>query len=123
MPRLVSPSCAGRPAIQLVSATCLASPRTPGPRLRLGDWPPATVRDWDQARLAGAIARFTAIWGRLLDVWFGAEPYLQFDDERLESLLLLGLLVPEPMLATYAHLSPTFWSWVRGDETTPAARG
>lgn len=83
------------------------------PPPRLGDWPPATVRDWDQLRLAGAISRFTAIWGRLLDVWFGGERYLQFDDERMEGLLLLGLLVPEPMLAIYARLSPDFWAWVR----------
>lgn len=93
------------------------------PPPRLGDWPPVTVRDWDQGRLAGAIARFTAIWGRLLDLWFGAAPYLQFNDERLEALLLLGLLVPEPMLATYARLSATYWAWVRGDETTPATSG
>lgn len=89
------------------------------PPERLGDWPPATVRDWEQPRLAGAIARFTAIWGRLLDVWFGGQRYLQFDDERLEAMLLLGFLVPAPMLAIYARLSPDFWAWVRGDEITP----
>lgn len=91
------------------------------PPARLGDWPPATVRDWDQQRLAGAIARFTAIWGRLLDVWFGGERYPQFNDERLEALLLLALLVPEQMLSIYASLSPSFWTWLRGEQTTPAA--
>jgi hypothetical protein len=83
------------------------------PPPRLGDWPPATVRDWEQQRLAGAIARFTAIWGRLLDVWFGGERYPQFDDERLEALLLLALLVPEGMLKIYAELSPAYWAWLR----------
>ena len=91
------------------------------PPARLGAWPPATVRDWDQARLAGAIARFTAIWGRLLDVWFGGERYPQLEDERFEALLLLGLLTPESMLALYAELSPEFWSWLRGDDVSPAA--
>jgi hypothetical protein len=86
------------------------------PPTRLGDWPPATVREWDQARLAGAIERFTAIWGRLVDVWFGGERYLQLDDERLEALLLLALLLPEPMLAIYAEISPDFWAWLRGDQ-------
>lgn len=89
------------------------------PPPRLGDWPPATVRDWAPGRLAGAIERFTAVWGRLLDVWFGGERYPQFDDERLEALLLLALLVPEPMLAIYQELSPEFWVWLRLG-TTPA---
>lgn len=84
------------------------------PPPRLGDWPPATVRDWEQPRLAGAIERFTAIWGRLLDVWFAGERYPQLDDERLEALLLLAFLVPEPMLKIYGEISPEFWAWLRG---------
>jgi hypothetical protein len=83
------------------------------PPARLGDWPPATVRDWEQQRLAGAVARFTSIWGRLLDVWFGSERYPQLDDERLEALLLLGLLEPEGMLTFYAEISQPFWAWLR----------
>lgn len=87
------------------------------PPTRLGHWPPAAVRGWEQTRLAGVIERFTAIWGRLLDVWFGGDRYPQLDDERLEALLLLALLVPEPMLAIYAALSPGFWAWLRGSQT------
>ena len=83
------------------------------PPRRLGDWPPAAVRGWEQQRLAGAVARFTSIWGRLLDVWFGGERYLQLDDERREALLLLGLLEPEGMLAFYAEISPPYWAWLR----------
>jgi hypothetical protein len=91
------------------------------PPPRLGEWPPATVRGWDPARLAGAIDRFTAIWSRLLDVWFGGEPYPQLADERREALLLLALLVPEPLLAIYAELSPAFWAWLRDEsETSPS---
>ena len=44
------------------------------PPRRLGDWPPHTTREWDQKRLAGTIERFTALWGRLLDAWFGGGP-------------------------------------------------
>lgn len=83
------------------------------PPPRLGEWPPATVRGWEQQRLAGAIARFTAIWGRLLDIWFGGPPYPQLDDERREALLLLSLLLPPPMLQLYEQLSPQFWAWLR----------
>jgi hypothetical protein len=90
------------------------------PPARLGEWPPAAVRAWDQSRLAGAIDRFTAIWSRLLDVWFGGDRYPQLDDERLEALLLLALLLPAPMLDIYADLNPDFWAWLREDQRQDA---
>lgn len=82
------------------------------PPPRLSDWPPITVREWDPARLAGAIERFTAIWGRLLDVWFGGASYPQLDDEKREARLLLEFLLPPGMLNLYADLSPAYWAWL-----------
>jgi hypothetical protein len=82
------------------------------PPPRLGDWPPEAIRDWDPTRLAGAIERFTAIWGRLLDTWFGGDPYPQLDDEKREARLLLNWLVPPAMTEVYARLSPRFWDWL-----------
>lgn len=82
------------------------------PPPRLSDWPPPTVRGWEPARLAGAIERFTAIWGRLLDAWFGGKPYPQLADEKREARLLLGVLLPPGLLALYANLSPAYWAWL-----------
>lgn len=82
------------------------------PPPRLSDWPPPTVRGWEPSRLAGAIERFTAIWGRLLDVWFGGKTYPQLADEQREARLLLDLLLPPGMIALYADLSPAFWAWL-----------
>jgi hypothetical protein len=82
------------------------------PPPRLGDWPPPTIRGWDQSRLAGAIARFSAIWGRLLDTWFSGEPYPQLEDEKREARLLLDWLVSALLLDAYADLSPRFWEWL-----------
>jgi hypothetical protein len=82
------------------------------PPPRLSDWPPSTVRAWEPGRLAGAIERFTAVWGRLLDVWFGGTSYPQLADEKHEARLLLELLLPPGMLNLYADLSPAFWAWL-----------
>ncbi len=82
------------------------------PPPRLGDWPPPAVRNWEPHRLAGTIERFSAIWARLLDTWFGGETYLQLEDEKREARLLLDRLVPEALLAIYAELSPRFWAWL-----------
>lgn len=82
------------------------------PPPRWSDWPPASVRDWQPRRLSAAIERFTAIWGRLLDVWFGGDPYPQLGDERREALLLLARLTPDGQRAFYAEMSPAFWTWL-----------
>jgi hypothetical protein len=86
------------------------------PPPRLGDWPPATLGGWEPARLSGAIERFTAVWVRLLDAWFGdrADAYPHLADERREARLLLALLLPAPLLDLYAELGPRFWSWLGG---------
>lgn len=83
------------------------------PPPRLSDWPPPSVRGWEPGRLAAAIERFTAIWGRLLDVWFGSKDYPQLADEKREACLLLAFLLPAGMLELYADLSPAFWGWLR----------
>jgi hypothetical protein len=83
-------------------------PRQWPPR-RLGDWPPATTREWDQKRLAGTIERFTALWGRHLDVWFSGDAYRQQSTELGEARQLLELLVPRELLEVYRDLSPVFW--------------
>jgi hypothetical protein len=82
------------------------------PPPRLSDWPPPSVRGWEPSRLAGAIERFTAIWGRLLDYWFGGASYPQLADEKREARLLLEFLLPAGMLGLYADLSPAFWAWL-----------
>ena len=82
------------------------------PPPRLGDWPPPAVRDWEPHRLAGTIERFSAVWARLLDAWFGEETYPQLKDEKREARLHLERLVPGPMLGVYAELSPRFWGWL-----------
>ena len=82
------------------------------PPPRLGDWPPAAVRGWEPARLAGTIERFTAVWGRLLDVWFSGEGYPQLGDEQWEARLLLEQLVPPAMIEIDVALSPRFWVWL-----------
>ena len=82
------------------------------PPPRWSDWPPASVRGWEPRRLSAAIERFTAIWARLLDVWFGGAPYPQLADERLEARLLLALLTPDGLHALYASMSPAFWAWL-----------
>lgn len=82
------------------------------PPPRLSDWPPPAIRAWEPARLAGAIERFTAIWGRLLDAWFGGAPYPQLADERHEARLLLAFLLPTGLLSLYAELSPAYWAWL-----------
>jgi hypothetical protein len=91
------------------------------PPPRLGDWPPPTVRDWNPLRLAGAIERFTALWGRLLDAWFSGEAYPHLADEKREARLLLGRLLPPAMLEIYAELSPRFWAWLADDRPLPSA--
>lgn len=85
------------------------------PPPRLGDWPPPTIRGWDSPRLAGAIERFTAVWARLLDTWFGdrANAYPHLADEQREARQLLALLLPTTLLDTYAELSPPFWRWLQ----------
>jgi len=87
------------------------------PPPRLGDWPPPAVRDWEPHRLAGTIERFSAVWSRLLDAWFGGEPYPHLEDEKREARLLLERLVPSALLEIYAALSPRFWAWLTGDQT------
>jgi hypothetical protein len=82
----------------------------------LGDWPPPTVLAWDTTRRAGVIERFTAIWGRLLDVRFGGEDYPERVDEMREARHLLNWLVPPPMRDLLAELSPDFWRWVGWSE-------
>jgi hypothetical protein len=78
----------------------------------LGEWPPLAVRDWEPQRLAGAIERFSAVWGRLLDAWFVAKTHRGLADERCEALALMALLLPQTLLARYAELSPRFWDWL-----------
>ena len=85
----------------------------------LGEWPPLAVRDWDPQRLAGTIERFSAVWGRLLDAWFTQDGYAQLADEQQEARMLIGRLVPEPLLAAYAVLSPRFWRWLETNPITP----
>ena len=85
------------------------------PPPRLGDWPPAPVRGWEPQRLAGAIERFSAVWGRLLDAWFSAEEYPQLGDEKREARLLLHRLLPAPLIEVYASVAPGFWAWVGKD--------
>ena len=85
------------------------------PPPRLGDWPPPGIRGWDQARLAGAIERFTALWSRLLDAWFDGEAYAHLPDEKREAALFLALLLPGPFRNLYADLGPRFGTWLGGE--------
>ena len=78
----------------------------------LGAWPPPSVQGWEPQRLAGAIERFSAVWGRLLDAWFASEGYAQNWDETSEARRLLGKLLPKPLLEFYASLAPDFWTWL-----------
>jgi hypothetical protein len=89
-----------------------APERWPPPRL--GDWPPQTIAEWDQPRLSGALDRFTALWSRLLDAWFGREIYPQLEDERREARALLESLLPAALRRFYAELSPKFWARIEG---------
>lgn len=85
------------------------------PPPRLGDWPPTGTRGWDQVRLSGAIERFTALWSRLLDAWFGGEPYPHLPDEQREAAILVSLLLPEAFRDLYAALNPRFSGWLEGN--------
>jgi hypothetical protein len=80
----------------------------------LGAWPPDPVRDWDPQRLAGAIDRFSAVWGRLLDAWFAGLADCRLRDEQREARALMALLLPAQLLDRYAELSPRFWDWLNG---------
>jgi hypothetical protein len=85
------------------------------PPPRLGEWPPASVREWEPQRLAGTIERFSALWARQLDAWFGGERSLHLADERREARLLLDYLVPSALIAVYAEISPHFMAWAAGE--------
>lgn len=87
----------------------------------VGAWPPLAVQGWDPQRLAGTIERFSAVWGRLLDAWILKSDYVESNDERREAGLVIGLLVPEPLLATYASFSPRFWRWIAAKPTADSA--
>jgi hypothetical protein len=87
----------------------------------LGAWPPPSVRAWEPQRLAGTIERFSAVWGRLLDAWLLSNDYAQRADERREAGLLIGQLLPERLLTTYAMLSPGFWRWIEADSIAASA--
>lgn len=87
----------------------------------LGDWPPTATRAWDTRRIAGAIERFTAIWGRLLDSWFIAEDYAEREGELREARFLLHRLVPLGLRDFYRELSPDFYRWLHASGCPPAA--
>lgn len=87
------------------------------PPRRLGDWPPAAMRQFDQPRLQATVARSTAIWSRLLTAWLSEADYPQRADEGAEALALLDRLDAPAMRGIYEQMNPRFWKWVQNNCT------
>jgi hypothetical protein len=88
------------------------------PPPRLGDWPPAALRDRDRRSLEATIARFGQSWLRLLSRWFAGDPSGDVDHLATAARTLLDELDPPGMVDVYRRLNPGFWAWLaaRGDD-------
>lgn len=91
------------------------------PPPRLSTWPPPGLDGIERERLSGIVARFSAIWARLLDAYLSGAEYPQRQFEAREAVQLLGLLDPPPMTTIYHEVSPRFWMWLTSPESDESA--
>lgn len=89
------------------------------PPARLGPWPPPGLDGIGRERLSATIARFSALWTRLLATWLAGADYPHRPDEAVEALALLARLDPPGAIAAYRALNPRFWAWL--EESNPAS--
>ena len=83
------------------------------PPARLGDWPPVTMAGRSPERLQQTMARFSAVWHRLLTAWF-AKDVVESSDlalDALEAQEILALLDLPNAALMYQELNPVFWKW------------
>lgn len=85
------------------------------PPPRLGDWPPRSITELPKDQLKGMIARFNAVWSRVLEAWFSnvTEPTPVLRADIAEGLRYRGILDLPAMEPYYERLNPVFAKWLR----------
>ncbi|HEX5498388.1 MAG TPA: hypothetical protein VFX03_04140, partial [Thermomicrobiales bacterium] len=110
--RLAVLSWPGGEALGVGDAPGFDPERWPPPRR--GDWPPPATRSLPRSRLEGTVARFGALWERLLTGYLAGIDDPLLAAEAVEARALLALLDPPGMIDVYRSLSPRFWAWLTG---------